>query len=162
TNNSVESVQSWQGARRVVAYHDAKAKIVTVDTDPNALYGKALIAAAEAAEAAQAAVVTQATTLVGANVPATSDESVAETPPQATAYDTFNVITVINYDDVAATIAGTEQLAMFERQNASIEFDFGDRNVEKVTQIKRGKSKRDREKKETRAKILPATGTRDA
>ncbi|MGL5004100.1 MAG: poly-beta-1,6-N-acetyl-D-glucosamine biosynthesis protein PgaD, partial [Casimicrobium sp.] len=46
TNNSVESVQSWQGARRVVAYHDAKAKIVTVDTDPNALYGKALIAAA--------------------------------------------------------------------------------------------------------------------
>jgi biofilm PGA synthesis protein PgaD len=50
TNSSVEAVQSWQNARRVVAYHDANAKIVTVQTDPNALYGKALLAAAEAAE----------------------------------------------------------------------------------------------------------------
>jgi biofilm PGA synthesis protein PgaD len=51
TKTSVAAVQSWQGARRVVAYHDANAKIVTVETDPNALYGKALIAAVEAAEA---------------------------------------------------------------------------------------------------------------
>ncbi len=51
TKNSVEAVQSWQGARRVVAYHDANAKIVTVETDPNALYGKALIAATQAVEA---------------------------------------------------------------------------------------------------------------
>ncbi len=51
TKNSVEAVQSWQGARRVVAYHDANAKIVTVETNPNALYGKALIAAAQAVEA---------------------------------------------------------------------------------------------------------------
>jgi poly-beta-1,6-N-acetyl-D-glucosamine biosynthesis protein PgaD len=55
THSSVEAVQSWQNARRVVAYHDASAKIVTVDTDPNALYGKALAAAVAAAEAAGAA-----------------------------------------------------------------------------------------------------------
>jgi PgaD-like protein len=57
TNNSVEAVRSWQGARRVVAYHDANAHIVAVETDPGALYGKALQQAIASAEAAKANVV---------------------------------------------------------------------------------------------------------
>jgi biofilm PGA synthesis protein PgaD len=56
THSSVAAVQLWQGARRVVAYHDANAKIVSVDINPDALYGKALLAAVAAAEAKEAEV----------------------------------------------------------------------------------------------------------
>jgi poly-beta-1,6-N-acetyl-D-glucosamine biosynthesis protein PgaD len=64
THNSVEAVQSWQDARRVVAYHDANAHIIAVETDPNALYGKALqaaIAKASDDEAARMLATTSAT-----------------------------------------------------------------------------------------------------
>jgi biofilm PGA synthesis protein PgaD len=55
THNTIAAVQSWQGARRVVAYHDANAKIVSVDINPDALYGKALLAAVAEAEEAEVA-----------------------------------------------------------------------------------------------------------
>jgi biofilm PGA synthesis protein PgaD len=89
TKNSVAAVQSWQGARRVVAYHDANAKIVTVETDPNALYGKALIAAAQAADAMATTSVVAASPLIAPHAaetltpgepieaPATTGEAVA-------------------------------------------------------------------------------------
>jgi biofilm PGA synthesis protein PgaD len=133
THNTVEAVQSWQDARRVVAYHDANAHIIAVETDPSALYGKALQAAIAKASDDEAAM-TMATT--SASVTATAAAAAATTDvPSVTAQATIsteNTGDTVNSTTTVAAIADSLALIHDDTANAiSADIDDKDKDGDK-------------------------------